>query len=532
MKRILILGAGVMQVPGIRIAKSKGWQVIVADGNPRALARDMGDHFETVDLKDRDGLLAIARGYAHAGGLDGVFTAGTDFSASVAWVAEKLGLPGISYATAMRATDKCLMRQAFEAAGAPSPRYACWTGQGDPSALLESGLAFPLVVKPVDNMGARGVRRVDDAAALGQACRAALALSRSSRVIVEEFMEGRELSLDAIVYQGTVTMCGIADRHISFSPAFVEIGHTIPTDLDTAAVLQITEAFEAGIRAIGIDNGAAKGDMKLTPRGVMIGEIAARLSGGYMSGWTFPRSSGVDATGAALNISVGLPPGNLAPRFSRTCAERGVISIPGTVASVVGEDAARAVPGVEEGFLRVTEGEETRLPVNNVQKCGNVIAVGQSRTQAVASARRGICALVIRLRPNEARTSRFLFRETGNEAFPSLRREVREIIWGLPSYRGDAARADGEGILAVEMLSVEEGEAEDWHGARYTDAVRQALHLGGAVLKAPGAEAPFLISGIFWRAMVRGSTQGGLYVLDSVRQAAARGRIQELLEGA
>ena len=82
------------------------------------------------------------------------------------------------------------------------------------------------------------------------------------------------------------------------------------------------------------------------------------------------------------------------------------------------------------------------------------------------------------------------------------------------------------------MPGVEEGDAEDWAGARFSDAVRTALHLGGAVLKPPGADAPFLISGLFWRAMVRGSTQAGLYVLDSVRQAAARGRMQELLESA
>ncbi|MGA2480136.1 MAG: ATP-grasp domain-containing protein, partial [Spirochaetia bacterium] len=378
--------------------------------------------------------------------------------------------------------------------------------------------------------GARGVRRVDEAQALREACRAALSLARSSRGIIEDFMEGPELSLDAIVYRGHVTVCGVADRHISFPPAFVEIGHTMPTDLDTAAVRQIEDAFESGIRAIGIDNGAAKGDVKLTPRGAMIGEIAARLSGGYMSGWTFPLSSGVEVTEAALNIAVGLPPGDLAPRFSRTCAERGVISIPGVVASVEGESAARGIPGVQEVFLRVGAGEETLFPANNVQKSGNVIAVGTARGPAVDSARRGIAALVIRLRPNEERTSHFLFHETGNDAFSSLQEEARNLIAGLPLYRGDPLRVDAEGSLAVEALDgFPAAEAEDWHGERIADALRRALLLGGAVLLPAGAGAPFLLSGLFWRAMVRGSFQGGLYVLDSVRKAAAAGRLRELL---
>jgi hypothetical protein len=386
-------------------------------------------------------------------------------------------------------------------------------------------------VKPVDNMGARGVRRVDDAPALREACGAALSLSRSSRVIIEEFMEGPELSLDAIVYRGEVTVCGVADRHISFPPAFVEIGHTMPTDLGAAEVRQIIEGFEAGIRAIGIDNGAAKGDMKLTPRGAMIGEIAARLSGGYMSGWTFPLSSGVEVTEAALNIAVGLPPGDLAPRINRTCAERGVISIPGKVQSVEGEGTARGIPGVEEVFLRVGAGDETLFPANNVQKSGNVIAVGESRAQAIDAARRGIGEIVIRLRPEEDRTSRFLFHEAGNDAFSPLPPAARQLISRLPLYRGDPLRVDASGTLGVEALD-EIGEAEDWHGARLADAVSRALRLGGAVLRPEGDGSPFLLSGFFWRAIVRGSLQGGLYVLDSVRAAAAAGRLGELLRTA
>ncbi len=121
MKTIMILGAGVMQLPGIRLAKQSGWRVIVADGNMEALGSPLADHFEAVDLKDKDGLLAVARQYHTRYGLDGVFTAGTDFSSSVAWVSEKMGLPGITFEAAMRATDKCLMREAFQRAGVPSP---------------------------------------------------------------------------------------------------------------------------------------------------------------------------------------------------------------------------------------------------------------------------------------------------------------------------------------------------------------------------------------------------------------------------
>ena len=417
MKTILILGAGVMQVPAIRIAKGLGWRTIVVDGNPQAQARDMADQFEQVDLKDREGLLSVGRRLQADSGIDGVFTAGTDFSSSVAWVSERLGLPGIRFDAAMRATDKCLMREAFSRAGVPSPRFACWTGQGDPADLLrgegsgdQDGLGLPLVVKPVDNMGARGVRRVESADALADACRAAITLSRSSRVIVEQFMEGRELSLDAIVYRGSITICGVADRIIRFPPNFVEMGHTMPTDLDRQTVAEVERVFSAGIRALGIDNGAAKGDIKVTPKGVMIGEIAARLSGGYMSGWTFPLAYGVQVTEGALRVAVGMDPGDLSPRWSRVCAERAVISLPGEVASLTGVEEAKRVPGVSDVFLRTAEGQRVVFPTNNVEKCGNVISVGETREEAERSARRGIAAIHLYLKPLVAETTTHLFR--------------------------------------------------------------------------------------------------------------------------
>jgi biotin carboxylase len=530
MKTILMLGAGVMQEPAIRIARAKGWRLIIVDGNPDAPARDRGDCFELMDLKDRDGLLRVAQSHSARTGLDGIFTAGTDFSSSVAWVAERMGLPGIPYATAMRATDKCLMREAFARAGVPSPRFACWTGATDPRALLGNGMDFPLVVKPVDNMGARGVKRVDEPAQLADACREALLLSRSSRVIIERFMEGPELSLDAVVYKGEITICGVADRHICFPPSFVEMGHTMPTDLEPAAVRAIEEAFRAGIRAIGIDNGAAKGDIKLTPAGPMIGEIAARLSGGYMSGWTFPLSSGVEVTEAALNIAVGLPPGNLAPTRHRTCAERALISMPGTVAELTGVEEAWRAPGVAEVFLRVKAGDEVVFPENNVQKCGNILAVADERAQAVAAAQAALSCILIRLRPLAEKTTRHLFARNGNDAFAALSPETRRAIQGMPPYTGKpSTHVPGMDVrVALPDFIAKEG-SRDWYGCSLVEAARRACRDGHGTLQALPGREPFSLAGLFWRAVSRAGSQGGVYLLDSVREAARQGRLEEFL---
>jgi biotin carboxylase len=255
---ILILGGGTMQLPAARIARKKGWQVFVAAKSIDPAVRGLANEALEVDLQDRDGMVAVAQDLRRRHGLHGVFTAGTDFSTTVAWVAEKLRLPGIPYAVAQNATDKSRMRARFRAKAVPCPRYyTVERGQeaGEERKAEErppEGFSFPLVVKPVDNMGARGVRRVDQEEDYASAVELAIGQSRGRRVIVEEYMEGPELSLDAVVFHGQATVCGVADRHIYFPPYFVEMGHTMPSDLDPELLRQAEEVFLAGIRALGI----------------------------------------------------------------------------------------------------------------------------------------------------------------------------------------------------------------------------------------------------------------------------------------
>jgi len=277
---VFILGAGVMQIPAIRTARELGWYVAAADGNDRAPGAALADDFRHVDLKDLEGLEAAARAVREAHGLDAVFTAGTDFSAAVAWLSGRLGLPGIPHEVALRASDKLRMRAAFGAAGVPSPRFACLRRGDDPAlTVAASGLALPLVVKPADNMGARGCRLARTEAELSEACSDALPHSRSGQAIVEEYMDGPEFSLDAIVVDGEVRLRGFADRNICFSPYFVELGHTMPSAYPKEVLDEVLRVFEAGVKALGLTRGAAKGDIKYCPgRGrAYVGEIAARL---------------------------------------------------------------------------------------------------------------------------------------------------------------------------------------------------------------------------------------------------------------
>ncbi len=536
MKRLLMLGGGIMQIPALRIAKSRGWKVYLADGNEKAMGRDMADVFLHIDLRDREGLLEAARRIKREEGLDGVFTAGTDFSTSVAYVAENLGLPGIDYSVALSATDKSLMRQKFRLHEVPSPRYTSLEKGEDIESVMEK-LSFPLVVKPVDNMGARGVRRVDNKEELERAVENALKASRVGRAIIEEYMEGAELSYDAIVYRGEITICGIADRHIRFSPYFVEMGHTMPSDLPEDTLREATKVFKQGIKALGIDNGAAKGDIKITDKGPMIGEIAARLSGGYMSGWTFPYSSGVDVTGAALNISVGLPPGDMEPKFNLVSAERAFISIPGRVARVEGVEEAKSEARIRDVFLRIGKGDKVTFPANNVEKCGNVISVAESKNLAVHAAMSAVRKIRIYLETCNSDTDNFLFGSERDDYFSRIwafRLKDRAnmdfykgLWWHLEPKEVSLDRKDRKSIAIVKMPHVSGEKERDWHGEGFEDALsnfRRWLRAKFPQVKFADIneaenlkQSGYVVLGrLFWKAFLKGGLQGGIYIVESV----------------
>ena len=225
MKNIVILGAGLMQKPAILSAKQLGFHTIVVDADPKAVCIPHADEFFQIDLKDREGILELCTRLKNsADGLEGVFTAGTDFSASVSYVCEKLELPAHSFEAAVNASVKTQMRACFEKQGVPSPKFMR-AGKGDVSEVLLdtvlSKMDFPFVVKPVDNMGARGCRMVRTKEEFLPAVKIACECSRTGYSIIEEYMDGPEFSIDALVYNGKFIVTGFAIRHIKYAPYFI-----------------------------------------------------------------------------------------------------------------------------------------------------------------------------------------------------------------------------------------------------------------------------------------------------------------------
>ena len=501
-----------MQLPAIRAARRLGLRVIVADGNPQAAGRDEADEFEHVDLKDKEGMLAMARDKAAHGGLAGVFTAGTDFSETVSYVTEGLGLPGTSYESARNATDKFVMRSRLAEAGVPVPLYFVVTERDlyrPDFANRVAEIGLPVVVKPVDNMGARGVVRADSAEDAHACALSSLPFSRSGRVLIEGYIDGPEFSLDALVFDGAVLHTGFADRHICFPPRFVEMGHTIPTCIDKKQQSIVKSVFEAGIHALGISHGAAKGDIKLSSDGPVVGEIAARLSGGFMSGWTFPLSSGVALTEKAIRIAMGTAPGSVEPVWSRTSAERAVISIPGTIESIVGLGDARKLPDIAEVFGMRGPGDRMRFPENNVDKVANVIAVAELREDAIRSAEQAVASIEVVLEQGDEDTEAFLFgARPGHVAFPTIDSVLDGADTGdMLGRRTDRRPVRVESIGAPPRFLT--SSELDWSYRTPARCV-EMLDIADLIGRDPVDEKA---TNLFWAALARGGLQGGRYAL-------------------
>lgn len=382
-RKIMILGAGVLQVPAIRKAREMGLKVIVADMNPEAVGfGEEGIEKVVVSTTDTPGVIEAAKRY----GIDGIMTLASDVPMpTVAAVCQQLGLPGITPQTALNATNKAEMRRCFREAGVPIPAfYAVRTWE----EFLDAAARFTskFIVKPADNSGNRGIELITDIRnekVLAEAFAYSKKHTRDGRILLEEYMEGDEFSVESISVDGTCHIVQITDKITSGAPYFVELGHTQPSKYDEVTRQHIAEVARKGIEALGIDIGPAHTEIKLTPDGPKIVEIGARLGGGCITTHLVPLSTGVDMVEANIRIALGETP-DLNKKYDRGAAIRFAQPAPGILQAVHGTDEIRQKPGViEVGFLKQI-GDMVPEMHNGLDRVAYVITCRETRDEAVA----------------------------------------------------------------------------------------------------------------------------------------------------
>ena len=279
---------------------------------------------------------------------------------------------------------------------------------------------------------------------------------------------------------------------------------------------ELVETFKKGIKALGLTNGVAKADIKYTEKGPMIGEIAGRLSGGYMSGWTFPYSSGVNLTKEAMKIALGLEPecsGSDEIPSSKFSHERAFISIPGKVKAIYGEDNAMASPFVKNLFFRVAEGSEVNFPRNNVEKCGNVISLSENRQLSLWGAESAVAQIVLRLEVNNRKTEEFLagIELPHEKGFPYSAYAIsKEDASLLEKQLAEAVEIPENGKVSELIPPVLSGKKNmrDWN-YRTIEKTAELFDTLCSVHKAMDSKK-------FWKYMIRGGIQAVLYYADSL----------------
>jgi len=384
MKRTLfIVGGGYFQSFAAREAMEMGLRVIVSDQNPSAPAMQYADIPLLLSTRDEEGHIREAKKINEETKIDGAMTIGTDVSRTVAKITNALGLPGVSYETAARASDKILMRETLKKNGVPVPKFLGAANEEE-AKNAAADIGYPLVLKPTDSMGARGVVYVNSEEELTKAFSEAREYSSEARVIIEEYMEGPEFSIDALVHKGKIYWAGLANRIIQNPPHFVEEGHIIPGKFSSSLEKEIYDVMKQAIEAVGIRNGAAKGDIKQTSEGIKIGEIAARLSGGFMSTHTTPAAFGINPVRAAIRIAIGEDPGPLRPLRNLVAYEHAFFPKPGKIRKILGIEEVKSLPGFVDIIILRGPGEMAVQPRNNVEKAGNVIVTGSTREEAEA----------------------------------------------------------------------------------------------------------------------------------------------------
>lgn len=397
-KVLLMIGAGIEQIPGIRRAKALGLEVVALDGNPEAPGFADADWHGVLSTYDVAGCAKFAREFSRRKRrIDGVMTLASDVPVTVSAVAAALSLPGHTLAAARRASDKLLMKRVFSQKGVAIPAFRQVRNKRDIAAFIRRH-GYPAVLKPVDSRGARGVLRLTPEVDLVAALEVSRKESPTGRVMVEKFLAGPQVSTESLIFDGKIITTGLSDRNYEYleryAPYIVENGGDLPASLTRLQRKALDRLLLQASNAIGIRRGSIKGDVVFAENDEpFIIEVAARLSGGYFATDEVPLSTGVDIVKAVIDIALGFKPNfrELTPQFHRSVCQRFFFPpCRGTVRTIRGTSVAKSIPGIERFHLYVRKGDNVRPTVNHPSRLGYVIASAPSRSEAIATAERAI----------------------------------------------------------------------------------------------------------------------------------------------
>ena len=372
-KKLMILGASILQLPAIEKAKEMGLDVVVVDMNPDAVGFKVpGIEKEIISTIDIQAVISAAKRHR----IDGIMTLATDMPMrTVAAVAKEMNLIGIDEETALKATNKAEMRKALQVNNVPIPKFYVVSNKDEYKDVVKQ-FNVPFIVKPADSSGSRGIFEVKDIHnedLIVEAYEYCHPFSRVGDVVVEEYMEGPEVSVETLNVNGECHVIQITDKLTTGAPHYVEMGHSQPTMLSKEIAEQISKVAKAANKAIGIKNGPSHTEIIVTKQGPKIVELGARLGGDNITTHLVPLSTGVDMVESCIKIALGEIP-DIKKKWNKGSAIRYFEQHAGVIDSIEGVDKAEEIDGVQQISIVHGVGEEVAEINSSGERMGFVIA--------------------------------------------------------------------------------------------------------------------------------------------------------------
>lgn len=395
MKRIMILGASILQLPAIIKAKKMGLQTVAVDIDKNAIGFKYADVCLEISTINIPKVVEAAKHYK----VNGIMTLASDMPIrTVAAVAKERRIVGISEETALKATNKAIMRECLKEHGVPIPKFFRINSYDDYLSAVQL-INGKIIVKPVDNSGSRGVFLVEDKKDkdnVDHAYKYSKKFSRSDEIIIEEYIEGPEVSVETLSINGSVHIIAITDKLTTGAPEFVEMGHSQPTRLSGETIEQIHSLTISAVQAIGIKNGPSHTEMIITDEGPKVVELGARLGGDNITSNLVPLSTGVDIVKCSIDIALGHRP-DFQSKHSRGAAIRYFKTPAGKIRYIKGIREAERLPGIKQISFVKTIGDTVGKINCSVDRIGYVIAQGTNANEAITICERVLDCIKIKM---------------------------------------------------------------------------------------------------------------------------------------
>ena len=393
MKKILFLGGPEFQIPFIKKAKEKGYFVGIIDISPNAPALDFADKVYISSVKDKEKVLEIAQDFNP----DGITVGMVDSAVlTCAYVTTKLGLPGLSEEVAQKATNKYDMIKAFEKNNVPHPWFI-YVPKEDINKKLEIP-SYPVIVKPVDMAGSRGISIAFSYDELIKALSYSANVSERGNIIVEEYLEGPEVSVEIVVKDSIPEVIQITDKTTTGAPHFAEIGHLQPSQLPSNILNEIANVACNAAKSIGLINSLVHAEIKVTKNGPKMIELGARGGGDGIAEQLLELSTGVSFPEIALQIAMGEPITIPRERKQNASCIRFIQTQEGILDSIKNVDESRLLKGIADIKILGITGNQYHNVVDNSGRLGYVIATSESAESAKDLCDKAISKIIVNYR--------------------------------------------------------------------------------------------------------------------------------------